>query len=144
MQTDRRDRAIVSIVTRAIHDAAEHGLGHPRDQIGKLRSARLQPSARFGRIHPADRGICNGVVTVDIISPELITGDDYIVSFVDSAGFAIAFNLQRVSKSTHDTTLVLDRQPFTDASGDNLSIVDGFRLTVKNAPFGVASLTWTK
>ena len=104
----------------------------------------FSPQPGSGGSIPPIGGICNGVVTVDIISPELITGDDYIVSFVDSAGFAIAFNLQRVSKSTHDTTLVLDRQPFTDASGDNLSIVDGFRLTVKNAPFGVASLTWTK
>ncbi|MFZ4619192.1 MAG: hypothetical protein ACOYNS_01425 [Bacteroidota bacterium] len=97
-------------------------------------------------------GLSDGVVKVEIIQPELITGDDYFITFVDSAkqftgstvSYTLGFDLFRISKKTGDTTRVLYRQLFTDESGDNIPIVDGFRLTVKNSPAGVRSIGWTK
>ena len=100
----------------------------------------------------AKGGVSQGLVKVDIVKPDLITGDNYVITFVDSAkqvvgnvtSYVLGFNLYRISPATHDTTLLLYRHLFTDASGDNLPIVDGFRLTVQNSPSGVESLRWTK
>ncbi|MDP1677787.1 MAG: hypothetical protein Q8L88_13095 [Bacteroidota bacterium] len=101
---------------------------------------------------PAQGGMSDGLVKMDIIQPEKITGDNYFITFVDSAKqivgsqitYTLGFNLYRISKATGDTTLLLNRQMFTDQSGDNLPIVDGFRLTVKNSAAGVRSIGWTK
>lgn len=101
---------------------------------------------------PAIGGLSDGVVKIDIVQPEKITGDNYFITFVDSAKlivgsqttYTLGFNLYRISKTSGDTTLILFRQLFTDQSGDNLPIVDGFRLTVKNSAIGVRSIGWTK
>ncbi len=100
----------------------------------------------------AKGGVSQGLVKVDIVKPKLITGDNYFITFVDSAkqvvgnktSYVLGFNLYRVSPTTHDTTLLLYRHLFTDISGDNLPIVDGFRLTVQNSPSGAESIGWTK
>lgn len=101
---------------------------------------------------PSIGGKSQGVVKVDIIKPELITGDSYLISFVDSAKkivgnkteYVLGFNLYRISSVKKDTTLLLDHFLFSDDTGDNLPVVDGFRLTVKNSPSGVESIGWTK
>lgn len=101
---------------------------------------------------PSIGGISQGLVKVDIIKPELITGDNYLVTFVDSVKqvvgnkteYVLGFNLYRISAVTNDTTLLLDHHLFSDNTGDNLPIVDGFRLTVLNSPSGVESIGWTK
>lgn len=110
------------------------------------------PQASTSGAIPPVGGICQGLVTVDVVSPELITGDNYYVRFVDSVKqvvgtkteYVLGFNLYRVGKTRRDTTLLLDHRLFSDESGDNLPIVDGFRLTVKNSPSGVEFLGWTK
>ena len=97
-------------------------------------------------------GVSQGLVKVDIVKPELITGDKYVITFVDSAkqvvgnktSYVLGFNLYKISNVSHDTTLLLERHLFTDNSGDNLPIVDGFRLTVQNTPSGVEFIGWTK
>ncbi|MCX6138351.1 MAG: hypothetical protein NTV54_12740 [Ignavibacteriales bacterium] len=97
-------------------------------------------------------GICQGTVKIDVVRPDLITGDSYLVTFADSAkqvvgtttSYILGFNLYRVSGATHDTTLVFYRHLFSDNSQDNLPIVDGFRLTVMNSPSGISSIGWTK
>ena len=98
-------------------------------------------------------GECHKVlVKMDIVSPELITGDKYLITFVDSAkqvtagktSYVLGFNLYRISAAGGDTTLLLDHHLFSDNSGDNLPIVDGFRLTVQNSPSGAEYVGWTK
>jgi hypothetical protein len=108
-------------------------------------------SSTTGAIPPVG-GVSQGLVAVDIVAPEQITGDNYFIKFVDSVKqvvgtqtqYVLGFNLYRVGKTKHDTTLVLDHRTFSDDSGDNLPIVDGFRLTVKNSPSGIEFMGWTK
>jgi len=97
-------------------------------------------------------GFSQGLVKVDIVKPELITGDNYLVTFVDSVkqivgadtNYVLGFNLYRISASTSDTTLLFDHHLFSDQTGDNLPVIDGFRLTVLNSPSGVEFIGWTK
>lgn len=104
-----------------------------------------------GAVQPIG-GICQGLVKVDVIQPELITGDDYLITFVDSVvqvlnndtNYVLGFNLYRISPSTGDTVLLLDHHLFSDETLDNLPLIDGFRLTVFDAPSGVEHIGWTK
>lgn len=101
---------------------------------------------------PASGGVCQGLVKLDIINPELITGDDYLITFVDSTleivnqdtNFVLGFNLYRISAENGDTTLILDHHLFSNESEDDLPITDGFRLTVLNTASGVEFVGWTK
>lgn len=112
---------------------------------------KYDPLTTDGAIPPIG-GISQGLVKVDIVQPDLITGDDYLITFVDSAkqvvgtktNYVLGFNLYRISASRRDTTLLLERHLFSDQTGDNLPIIDGFRLTVLNSPSGVESIGWTR
>ncbi|MEI7811575.1 MAG: hypothetical protein WCJ01_04015 [Ignavibacteria bacterium] len=113
---------------------------------------QYNPQSSYDGAIPPTGGLSDGLVKIDIVQPEKITGDNYYIAFVDSAKqiagaqiiYALGFNLYRISKTTGDTTLILERQPFTDQSGDNLPVVDGFRLTVKNSASGIRSTGWTR
>ena len=101
---------------------------------------------------PPIGGICQGIVRLDIVQPDSITGDDYLITFVDSTleivgldtNYVLGFNLYRISVESDDTSIVLDHHLFSNESEDNLPVTDGFRLTVLNTPSGVASIGWTK
>ncbi len=104
-----------------------------------------------GSIPPVG-GVCQGLVKLDIINPELITDDEYLVTFADSSlqvtgsdsSYVLGFNLLRVSAETGDTTVLLDHHLFSDDTEDNLPVTDGFRLTVLNSPSGTEFAGWTK
>ncbi|MCF8242965.1 MAG: hypothetical protein K9J16_16435 [Melioribacteraceae bacterium] len=104
-----------------------------------------------GAVQPIG-GICQGLVKVDVVQPEFITGDDYLVTFVDSVmqvsdndtTYVLGFNLYSISSESGDTVLLLDHYKFSDETLDNLPIVDGFRLTVFDSPAGVEFIGWTK
>jgi len=112
---------------------------------------QYNPQSNTAGAIPPIGGISQGLVKIDIIKPELITGDNYLIRFVDSVKqvvgnktkYVLGFNLYRIS-AAHDTTLLLDHHLFSDNTGDNLPIVDGFRLTVLNSPSGIESIGWTK
>ncbi len=114
--------------------------------------AEYNPKPSTDGAIPAQGGLSDGLVKIDILQPEKISGDNYYITFVDSAkqidgtkiSYTLGFNLYRISKTTGDTTLLLKRHLFTDQSGDNLPIIDGFRLTVKNSAAGIRSIGWTK
>ncbi len=101
---------------------------------------------------PPIGGVCQGVVKLDIINPDLITNDEYLVTFADSSfqvtgtdtSYVLGFNLLRVSAETGDTTVLLDHHLFSDDTEDNLPVTDGFRLTVLNSPSGTEFAGWTK
>jgi len=101
---------------------------------------------------PAIGGISQGLVKIDVVQEDQLTGNDYLITFVDSArqvvgtkiNYVLGFNLYRISPTTKEKTLLLDHHLFSDATGDNLPIVDGFRLTVSNSPSGIQSIGWTK
>jgi hypothetical protein len=108
----------------------------------------LTPEGSF----PPIGGVCQGIVSIDIVEPDSITGDDYTVTFVDSTleivgndtNYVLGFNLYRIDAETQDTVILLDHHLFSDESEDNLPITDGFRLTVLNTPSGVSFQGWTR
>ncbi|MBN1351480.1 hypothetical protein JXJ21_18835 [candidate division KSB1 bacterium] len=105
-----------------------------------------------GSLSPVGDDICQGIVRVDIVEPDKITGDDYVITFTDSArqvvgtdtNYVMGFNLFRISSATGDTIVLLHRHQFSDESGDNLPIVDGFRLTLQNSPSGIEFIGWVR
>ncbi|NWF87826.1 MAG: hypothetical protein HXY50_00015 [Ignavibacteriaceae bacterium] len=109
------------------------------------------PSLNTEGSFPPIGGVCQGIISIDIVQPDSITGDDYVVTFVDSTleivgsdtNYVLGFNLYRIDKDTRDTTLLLDHHLFSNESEDNLPITDGFRLTALNTPSGVAFQGWT-
>jgi hypothetical protein len=119
----------------------------PQNYIPPNIDSDLTPSGSI----PAKGGVCQGIVSIDIVEPEAITGDDYLITFVDSTleivgrdtNYVLGFNLYRITSGTTDTTLIFDHQLFSNETEDNLPIKDGFRLTVLNTPSGVASQSWT-
>ena len=107
----------------------------------------LTPEGSF----PPIGGVCQGIVSIDIVEPDSITGDNYLVTFVDSTleiigsdtNYVLGFNLYRIDAETSDTTILLDHHLFSNDTKDNLPITDGFRITVLNTPSGVAYQGWT-
>ncbi len=101
---------------------------------------------------PPIGGLCQGIVKLDIVQPDSITGDDYLITIVDSTlevigsdtNYVLGFNFYRISPDGLDTTTVLDHHLFSNESEDNLPITDGFRLTVLNSPSGTEFVGWTK
>ena len=94
-------------------------------------------------------GICEGVVKVKIIDPGVITGHEYKITFTNNAVYSVedgdttfgtGFNL--INTTTTDTLLF--NHTLSDETGDNLPVVNGFRLTVQNSQMGVKSMSWTK
>ncbi len=149
--------------TDSLEQSYQSALGHstmqsntvsvvPGVQAQNYIPPKYSPQVNIEGALNANGGVSQGLVKVDIVKPELITGDNYVITFVDSAkkvvgnvtSYELGFNLYRVSSVKHDTTLLLYRHLFTDISGDNLPIVDGFRLTVQNSPSGVETIGWTK
>ncbi|HMN16888.1 MAG TPA: hypothetical protein PKD03_04680 [Ignavibacteriaceae bacterium] len=100
---------------------------------------------------PPIGGVCQGFVSIEIVDPDSITGDDYVVTFVDSTievtgsdtNYVLGLNLYRINSVTRDTTILLDHHLFSDESRDNLPVTDGFRLVAINTPSGVAFQGWT-
>lgn len=100
---------------------------------------------------PPIGGICQGKVYIDIVEPDSITGDDYLVTIVDStlevvgqdSNYVLGFNFYRIDAETGDTTILMDHYQFSNETEDNLPVTDGFRLTVLNVPSGVAYQGWT-
>ena len=100
---------------------------------------------------PPIGGVCQGIVSIDIVQPDSITGHDYLVTFVDSTleivgndtNYVLGFNLYRINSEANDTTILLDHHLFSNETTDNLPITNGFRITVLNTPSGIASQEWT-
>ena len=80
-------------------------------------------------------GVADGTVKIRLLDPDLITGDDYELSFttniIDANDTRV---LILVNTSTSDTLLV--NQLLSDESGDNIPVTEGFRLYVKDIDDG--------
>jgi len=120
----------------------------PQNYSAPFYDPELNPE---GSIPPLG-GLCQGVVKLDIIQPDSITGEDYLITFVDSTlevigadtNYVLGFNLYRISTETNDTTILLDHHLFSNETEDNLPVTDGFRLTVLNTLSGAEFVGWTK
>ena len=120
---------------------------NPQNHLPAGYSPDLTPEGSF----PPIGGVCQGIVSIDIVAPDSLTNDNYLVTFVDSTleivgndtNYVLGFNLYRIDSETSDTTIILDRHVFSNETTDNLPITDGFRITVLNTPSGIASQEWT-
>jgi len=94
-------------------------------------------------------GSSDGTVRIEIMDPEAITGHGYKIYFADSTIYATengdtTFGTGFTLIDTTDMDTLFYFHPLSDESGDNLSVVDGFRLIIQDSPTGVRSLGWTK
>jgi len=100
-----------------------------------------------GQLEP-NGGVCNGIVKVEIADPTEITGHGYKVTFSDSAlyidGEDTTFGMGFTLVDTTEMDTLYDKYIFSDGTGDNLPVVDGFRITVQNTPLGIKEFGWTK
>ena len=110
----------------------------------------LNPGTIIGdNILNPDSGITNGEVFLEIIDPSELKTRNYKILFnentpviegPDTIGYETTFSL----KDSDSDKYLLQNQPLTDESGDNIPVIDGFRLTLKDTEPGVSSIGWTK
>ncbi|MFC1484035.1 hypothetical protein ACFL6Q_03165 [Candidatus Neomarinimicrobiota bacterium] len=99
-------------------------------------------------------GLCDAIVQVEVVDPMAILDHGYkiiiddIIESIDlgdssevaDTTWGLVFTL--IDTTVMDTLLL--SHPLTDESGDNIPVVDGFRLTVEDIESGVKFLGWTK
>ncbi|MCK5520945.1 MAG: hypothetical protein KAI81_07520, partial [Candidatus Marinimicrobia bacterium] len=107
-----------------------------------------EATAPVGNLIPTN-GITDGIVNIEIMDPDKITGHDYEITISEDAlkisetgdtSYVMGFNL--VNKTRGDTLLL--NHLFSDATEDNIPVVDGFRLKIQNSKTGISSIGWTK
>ncbi len=93
-------------------------------------------------------GVCEGIVQVKIVDPAAITGHEYEITFSNDAIYSTEDNdttfgngFTLVDTDEMDTLFI--NHLLSNETGDNLPVVDGFRLTIQDSPTGVKSLGWT-
>lgn len=91
-------------------------------------------------------GKCDGVAALAVIEPSAIIGHTYEITFNDSTpidtNYATTFNLVDVSVSPPETLLF--NHLLSDSSGDNVPVIDGFRVSLMDVESGFRSLGWTR
>lgn len=99
-----------------------------------------------GKLTPQG-GRCDGTVQVKIVDPAAITGHDYQITFSDFAVSAKGDTSGEPGFTLVDITemdTLFHHHTLSDETGDNLPVVDGFRLVVQEPEPDVTFLGWTK
>lgn len=96
----------------------------------------------------AKGGICEGIVQIEIVNPEKVTGHGYKITFEDSiqvvsASGDTSMDISFTLIDTTDNDTLYYNHLLSNESGDNLPVVDGLRVTVQNSPAGVSFIGWT-
>lgn len=135
----------------SLEPSYECGKGRPGDVNVVRAIPGVPPSGWFPglveacTLNPVE-GRCDGVATLTVIDPSSITGHTYEITFNDSVlldtSYITTFNLIDVSASPPETLFF--NHLLSDSSGDNIPVVDGFRLTLWDVKSGFKSLGWTK
>lgn len=96
-----------------------------------------------------DSGITKGEAYIDIIDRSQLESKNYKITFrentpvlegIDTVKYITTFSLK---DSDSDEILLLDH-PLTDDSGDNIPVIDGFRLSLRDTESGISFIGWTK
>ncbi|NQV37133.1 MAG: hypothetical protein HQ509_03895 [Candidatus Marinimicrobia bacterium] len=101
-----------------------------------------------GNLEPIG-GSCEGIVRVEIAESDSILNHGYKISFTedaiyDSSDGEIIYGTGFTLIDTTENDTLFYNNPLSDKSLDNLPIVDGFRLIVKDAEKGIKYAGWTK
>ncbi len=108
----------------------------------------LLPSVPSETALEPDSGITGGEVSIKVIDPKLIKSKKYKITFqentpvitgIDTVDYVTTFAL----RDAETDTVLLQNHQLSDDSGDNIPIIDGFRLSVKDTESGVSSIGWT-
>lgn len=134
----------------SLEPSYECGKGRPGDVNVVSAIPRVPASGWFPgeveacTLNPVE-GICASVVAITVIDPSSITGHTYEITFNDSVlvdtSYITTFNLTDVSLSPPETPFW--NHPTSDSSGDNIPVVDGFRVALMDVGSGFKSLGWT-
>jgi hypothetical protein len=96
----------------------------------------------------AKGGKCEGIVQVEMIAPDDVTGHGYKITFEDSSIYIVdgdtTFDWGFTLIDTTEMDTLFYKHNFSNSSGDNLPVVDGLRITVQNSSTGVSFLGWTQ
>lgn len=97
-------------------------------------------------------GTCDSRVSIEIVDPMALTGDNYRITFND-LGLVISADEAGLPDSTVTTTfnlinqttgeVLLSNYPLLNETGDNVPVTDGFRVLARDTEGGVKSMCWT-
>ncbi len=94
-----------------------------------------------------DSGLTDGKVSIEIIDQSLVKSRNYKLKFYpDTPVYEDSTIIDTITtftlKDTDTDEILILNHPLSDKSGDNIPIVDGFRLKIVDSPSGVKS-EWT-
>ncbi len=94
-------------------------------------------------------GDCDAVVSVEMVDPNQITDHGYKITINESSILSITdgdtvFGLGFTLVDTTENDTLFKDHVLSDESLDNLPIVDGFRITIREADPGIKSAGWTR
>ncbi len=97
-------------------------------------------------------GNCDSRLSIQVIDPNELTGHDYRVTFND-VGLVIRATEEGEADTTYETTFnlidlttqdtLLSNHPLLDETGDNVPIIDGFRVNAQETTPSVRFMGWT-
>jgi hypothetical protein len=108
----------------------------------------LQGSILEGNILQPDSGITESQVSIEIIDPTLLKNRNYKIIFrentpvvegIDTVDYITTFSL--IDDDTDE--FILFDHILTDSTGDNIPVVDGFRLSLNDIESGITFIGWT-
>lgn len=149
----------VTAYDRGIPDeikSLESALGLSIDEINLVSTIptppanNLQPGTVIGEtVLKPDSGITNGEVFLEIIDLSKLKMRNYKITFqedspviegTDTINYVTTFSLRDADSGEY----LFRGHPLTDESGDNIPVVDGFRLSLENTEPGVSFIGWTE
>ncbi|NOZ74671.1 MAG: hypothetical protein GXO90_04745, partial [FCB group bacterium] len=115
---------------------------------GAIATNWIEPSVPGEALIPSG-GISDGTVQIELVDPAAITGHGYRLTFDDHVPIAVigadtTWGLGLTLVDTTDMDTLFYHHPLSDETGDNLPVVDGFRLVAQNVSGGVKEIGWTR
>ena len=137
-------------------ESLESALGLTVDEINIAAARPVKAPANInqggisgGNILEPIEGKTDGLVSIEILDGNLLKNRNYEITFAENTPIfennvpidtIKSFTLRDVDSGE----ILLRDHPLTDDSGDNLPVIDGFRLTVEDVEPGKSFAGWTK
>jgi hypothetical protein len=120
--------------------------------MGSASNVVISPIPSADSLPPIGGGSCDSRLSIEIFDPNQLTGHQYRITFND-VGKIIRATEEGEADTTYETTYnlidlitqdtLLQNHPLIDETGDNVSVVHGFRVIAREADPGVKSMGWT-